>query len=58
MENPMVDYSKIIADTASKHYNVRDEYKENTYEQNVEIQRSQSRTFSVGDMNIIGNLIR
>jgi hypothetical protein len=29
----MVNYSKIIADTASNHYNVRDEYKDNTYEQ-------------------------
>jgi len=29
-ENPMVNYSKIIADTASNHYNVRDEYKMNS----------------------------
>jgi tRNA G18 (ribose-2'-O)-methylase SpoU len=56
MENPMVDYSKIIADTASKHYNVRDEYKENTYEQNVAITMSEQRPFSVGCINITGEL--
>lgn len=57
-ENPQVNYAKIIAETASNHYNVHDRYKNNTIEQNVEIQKSQSRNFSVGDMNIIGNLIR
>lgn len=56
MENPMVDYSKIIADTAKNHYNVHDQYKNNTVEQNVEIQRSQSRNFSVGAINITGEL--
>lgn len=56
MENPMVNYSKIIADTAKNHYNVHDQYKDNTVEQNVEIQRSQSRTFSVGMINVTGEL--
>ena len=56
MENPMVDYSKIIADTAKNHYNVHDQYKDNTVEQNVKIQRSQSRNFSVGAINITGEL--
>ena len=55
-ENPMVNYSKIIADTASNHYNVRDEYKENTYEQNVAISLSEQRRFSVGCINITGEL--
>ena len=55
-ENPMVNYSKIIADTASNHYNVRDEYKENTYEQNVAITMSEQRRFSVGCINITGEL--
>jgi tRNA(Leu) C34 or U34 (ribose-2'-O)-methylase TrmL len=55
-ENPMVNYSKIIADTASNHYNVRDEYKDNTVEQNKAIQKSQTRKFSVGAINITGEL--
>jgi len=37
MENPMVNYQKIIAETNSKMFNVRDEYKENTLEQNQNI---------------------
>jgi len=55
-ENPMVNYSKLIAETASNHYNVRDEYKENTYEQNVAITMSEQRRFSVGCINITGEL--
>ena len=35
--NPMVNYANIIADTNSKMFNVRDEFKNNTVEQNVEI---------------------
>lgn len=56
MENPMVNYSKIIAETASNHYNVRDEYKNNTLEQNVAITMSEQRRFSVGCINITGEL--
>ena len=56
VENPMIDYSKIIAETASKHYNVRDEYKDNSYEQNVAIARNEQRPFSVGAINITGEL--
>ncbi len=56
VENPMVNYSKLIAETASNHYNVRDEYKENTYEQNVAITMSEQRRFSVGCINITGEL--
>ena len=55
-DNPMVNYSKIIAETASNHYNVRDEYKTNTYEQNVAITISEQRPFSVGAINITGEL--
>lgn len=54
--NPMVNYSKIIAKTAKNHYNVHDQYKNNTVEQNVEIQKSQTRKFSVGAINITGEL--
>jgi tRNA G18 (ribose-2'-O)-methylase SpoU len=56
MENPMVNYANIIADTANKHYNVRDEYKDNTVEQNAAIQKNSSRKFSVGAINITGCL--
>ena len=56
MENPMVNYSKVIQETASNHYNVRDEYKENTYEQNVAISISEQRPFSVGAINVAGEL--
>ena len=56
VENPMVNYSKIIAETASNHYNVRDEYKDNSYEQNVAITRNEQRPFSVGAINITGEL--
>jgi tRNA G18 (ribose-2'-O)-methylase SpoU len=56
MENPMVNYSKIIAETNSNHYNVRDEYKDNTYEQNVAITASEQLKFSVGCINVTGEL--
>lgn len=56
MTNPTMNYADIIADTVSKHYNVRDEYKHNTVEQNVAIQQMQSRPFSVGAINLTGEL--
>jgi tRNA G18 (ribose-2'-O)-methylase SpoU len=56
MENPMVNYSKIIAETNSNHYNVRDEYKDNTYEQNIAITASEQLKFSVGCINVTGEL--
>lgn len=56
MENPMVNYAKIIADTNSNHYNVADKYKENTVEQNVEICKKDRLPFSVGVINITGEL--
>jgi tRNA G18 (ribose-2'-O)-methylase SpoU len=56
MDNPMVNYAKIIEETNSKHYNVRDEYKDNTVEQNIAITRSEQRKFSVGCINITGEL--
>ena len=55
-ENPMVNYNKINKETASNHFNVRDEYKTNTYEQNVAITLSEQRRFSVGCINITGEL--
>lgn len=56
MDNPMVNYAKIIKDTASNHYNVRDEYKNNTVEQNQEISQLGCRSFSVGCINVTGEL--
>lgn len=56
MENPFVNYKKIIADTVSNHYNVRVEFKNNTVEQNVEICNSDRLPFSVGCINVTGEL--
>ena len=56
MTNPTPNYTDIIQQTASQHYNVRDEYKQNTYEQNVAITMSEQRRFSVGCINITGEL--
>jgi tRNA G18 (ribose-2'-O)-methylase SpoU len=56
MTNPMVNYSEITKQTASEMYNVRDEYKANTYEQNVAISISEQRPFSVGAINVAGEL--
>jgi tRNA G18 (ribose-2'-O)-methylase SpoU len=55
-KNTMVNYADIIADTTSKHYNVHDQYKHNTIEQNVEICKSDRLKFSVGCINITGEL--
>jgi len=56
MVNPFVDYQKIINDTASKHYNVADIYKDNSYEENIEICKNDRLPFSVGAVNITGEL--
>lgn len=56
MENPMVNYKKIIADTNSKHYNVGDLYKDHTLEQNQQICKVDRLPFSVGMINVTGCL--
>lgn len=56
MENPMVNYSKIIAETTSNHYNVRDEFKNNTVGENIAICNRDHLKFSVGCINITGEL--
>lgn len=56
MENPMVNYNKIISETNSKHYNVRDEYKHNSIEENIAICNRDRLKFSVGCINITGEL--
>lgn len=56
MDNPMVNYSNIIAETAKNHFNVKDEYKANTVEQNAYICHLERRKFAVGAINITGEL--
>lgn len=55
-ENPTVNYAKINAEANSKMFNVKDEYKDNTYEQNVEICQTDRLPFSVGVINLTGEL--
>jgi tRNA G18 (ribose-2'-O)-methylase SpoU len=52
----MVNYKKIIEKTSSEMFNVADVYKQNSYEENVQIQKNASRKFSVGAINITGCL--
>lgn len=54
--NDTVNYQEIIHETASKHWNVADEYKVNTLDENVEVCRKDSLPISVGLINITGEL--
>lgn len=56
MENPMINYAKVIKETNSKMFNVRDEYKDNTVEQNQNICKADRLPFSVGMINVTGDL--
>jgi len=56
VENPMVNYSRIIKDTAKNHYNVLDQYKDNSVEENVAICNRDRLPFSVGMINVTGEL--
>lgn len=56
MENPMVNYKKIIADTNSKMFNVSDSYKDNTLEVNQALCKMDRLPFSVGMINVTGDL--
>jgi tRNA G18 (ribose-2'-O)-methylase SpoU len=56
MENPMVNYKKIIADTNSKMFNVGDSYKDNTLEVNQALCKMDRLPFSVGMINVTGDL--
>lgn len=56
MENPMVNYAKIIKETAKNHYNVLDQYKDNSVEENVAICNRDRLPFSVGMINVTGEL--
>lgn len=56
MTNPMVNYAKIIKQTNSEMFNVRDEYKNNTVEENQQICKNDLLPFSVGVINVTGCL--
>ena len=56
MENPMINYAKVIKETNSKMFNVRDEYKDNTVEHNQNICNADRLPFSVGVINVAGDL--
>jgi tRNA G18 (ribose-2'-O)-methylase SpoU len=56
METPLVNYQKIINDTASKHFNVADVFKDNSVEENIELCKQDRLPFSVGAINITGDL--
>lgn len=52
----MVNYKKINKEILSNHYNVRDEYKNNTLQENVNICKADRLPFSVGMINVTGEL--
>lgn len=56
MENPMINYKKIITETNSQMFNVRDEFKNNSVEENVAVCNRDSLPFSVGVINVTGCL--
>ena len=51
-----MNYNNLINETASRHYNVADEYKDNTVEENRERCRKDSLPFSIAVMSIAGDL--
>jgi tRNA G18 (ribose-2'-O)-methylase SpoU len=51
-----VNYSDIIAQTASNHFNVQDKFKNNTVEENKSICNADRLPFSVGVVNVAGDL--
>lgn len=51
-----INYNEIINETTSRHYNVRDEFKDNTIEENREICRNESLGFGVAALSITGDL--
>lgn len=51
-----MNYNTLINETASRHYNVADEYKDNTVEENRERCRKDSLPFSIAAMSVAGDL--
>jgi len=54
--NSTPNYKKLIADVMSRHYNVLDECKNNTIEENRQFCENQSFPFAVGTVNVLGDL--
>lgn len=54
--NPQINYKQLIQDTVSTHYNVHDRYKKNTFAENVDICEIDKNPFSVGVINVTGDL--
>ena len=55
-QNPMVNYASIIEETSSKHFNVADQFKGNSIEENIAICEGDRLSFSVGAINVTGDL--
>lgn len=51
-----MNYSDVINETASRHYNVADVYKDNTVEENKQICQNDSIPFAVGAVSVTGDL--
>jgi len=51
-----MNYNNLINETASRHYNVADEYKDNTVEENRDLCRKNSLPFSIAAMSVAGDL--
>jgi len=56
MNNIQSPFSKIIHETASKHYNVADEYKHNTVDQNKDVCKMDRLPYAIGALSITGDL--
>lgn len=54
--NPQVNYAEIIKETLSNHWNVGDEFKDNTFDENVAVCRKDSIPFAIGIINVTGEL--
>lgn len=55
-DNPTINYKKVIEETNSKMFNVKDVYKHNTYEENVRVCKREQLPFSVGLISVAGCL--
>jgi tRNA G18 (ribose-2'-O)-methylase SpoU len=54
--NKTPNYKELIKEMISKHYNVKDEFKDNTVEQNRLICELNSLPFGIGIYNVLGDL--
>lgn len=56
MTNSTINFGDIIKETTSRHWNVSDEFKDNALDTNIEICKNSTQGFSVGLINITGEL--